>query len=392
MGKNTDNMKRRDFVNALAATGVLSGLGITAKAANGTAKVGVLIPQSGPAGLFGPSSENVTQMAVAEINSRGGIAGARVEALFADVGVPPAEATQAAMRLVLSERVDALIGMHDSAVRNAIIGALNGRVPYIYTPTYEGGECSPGVYVVGETPTQQLAPAIPWLAERAGANRWYLIGNDYVWPRKSNEAAKRYIANSLGTVVGEEYLPFDVDQFDASVSKIRDSGANGVVVTLVGGASVGFNRTFAGFGLDRSAVRLGPLVEENTLAGIGAENSSGLYVAAGYFDGLDTDANKSFRTRYYSQFGNDAAVLNALGESVYEGFRLLEALGNRAGGLASDAVASVAEGTQFQGPRGLATLRSRHVSRNIFMAEAEGARFVIRDTFTNVSSGESCAS
>jgi len=64
---------------------------------------------------------------------------------------------------------------------------------------------------------------------------------------------------------------------------IKESGADAVLITLVGGASVGFNRAFGSFGLSDNVVRLGTLIEENTLAGIGAENAAmslGVHVEA----------------------------------------------------------------------------------------------------------------
>src|SRR5438105_13298242 len=210
-------MQRRALIQAGMAATFAPALSIVGKGAWAQAKpvkIGVMIPQSGPAGLFGPSSRNCADMAAQEINARGGLAGRTVELVFSDAGVPPAEASQAALKLWKGEHAEAFIGMHDSAVRGALVGVFKGQVPYIYTPTYEGGECSPGTYVVGETPQQQLEPVLPWLAAERKLKRWYLIGNDYNWPRDTNAAAKNYIATSGGTVVGEEYLPFTVDNFD----------------------------------------------------------------------------------------------------------------------------------------------------------------------------------
>jgi hypothetical protein len=77
---------------------------------------------------------------------------------------------------------------------------------------------SDSAWITGETPAQQLAPVIPWLAENEGASRWYLIGNDYNWPRDTNAAAKEIIADAGGEVVGEEYVPLGSSDFDASCS------------------------------------------------------------------------------------------------------------------------------------------------------------------------------
>jgi len=355
-----------------------------------TAKIGVLIPNSGPGGLFGPSSQNAATLAAEQINARGGLAGQKIELLFGDVGVPPAESVQTAMGLWKGKGVKAFIGMHDSAVREALIGRFGGQIPYIYTPVYEGGECSKSVFIVGETPDQQLKPVLPWISNKEKVSKWYLIGNDYNWPRDTNKAAKGYIAAAGGSVVGEEYLPFTVNEFDTSLQRIKSSNADAVLITLVGGASVNFNRAFSSFGMDKQAIRLGTLIEENTLAGIGVGNSKRLYSSAAYFANLQTPSAKKLMAAYTKRFGKEAAVLNTLGESTYEGLLLLEALAKKAGSLNAKAMEEAAEGVSFSGPRGTATMRGKHVAQSIYVADGSSGTFKVIKSFDNVSPGNNC--
>ena len=77
---------------------------------------------------------------------------------------------------MLEEKVDLFIGSHDSATREANIATIKGKVAYIYSPVYEGGECSPNVYCLGETPPQQAQPATEFLAKEKGAKTFFLIG------------------------------------------------------------------------------------------------------------------------------------------------------------------------------------------------------------------------
>lgn len=372
-----------------ASAAVALALGTISAAAD--IKVGVLVPDSGPAGLFGPSTRNSATLAAEQINAAGGINGEAIELVFADVGVPPAEAAQAALRLWKGEGAQAFVGMHDSAVREALIGRFNGQVPYVYTPVYEGNSCAPGLYVTGETPSQQLAPVIPYLAANEGASKWYLIGHDYNWPRDTNALAKNYIAEAGGEVVGEEYVPFTVSEFDSSLQRIKESGADAILITLVGGGSVGFNVSFAGFGLDEQALRLGTLIEENTLAGIGAENADRLFSSSGYFASIDSDAAVSFAADYTAAFGADAPALNGLGQSAYEGLMLLAALANKAGSLDVAAMDAAAEGTTWSTPRGENTLTGRHMAQTIYLADGSGGTFDIVASFDKVASSEACA-
>lgn len=359
--------------------------------ASADTKIGVLVPDSGPSGLFGPSTRNSATLAAKKINANGGINGEQIELVFADVGVPPAEAAQAALRLWKGEGVQAFVGMHDSAVREALIGRFNGQVPYVYTAVYEGNSCAEGLYVTGETPSQQLEPVIPFLAEKEDVSKWYLIGHDYNWPRDTNALAKGYIADAGGEVVGEEYVPFTVNEFDSSLQRIKESGADAVLVTLVGGGSVGFNVSFAGFGLDNQAIRLGTLIEENTLAGIGADNSGRLYSSSGYFASIESEAAASFAADYSEAFGADAPALNGLGQSAYEGLMLLAALANKAGSLEVAAMDAAAEGTTWSTPRGDNTLTGRHMAQTIYLADGSGGAFDVVASFDDVASSEACS-
>ncbi|MBS0449374.1 MAG: substrate-binding domain-containing protein [Proteobacteria bacterium] len=353
-------------------------------------KIAVMIPQSGPAGLFGPSSKACAELAAEALNARGGILGRPVELLFGDAGLAPAEAAQAALKLWKGSRASAVIGMHDSAVRGALVGLFKGQVPYFYTPVYEGGECSRATFVNGETPQQQLEPVIPWIAAERKPTKWYMIGNDYIWGRNTNAAARKYIEKSGAKVVGDEYLPFTVDNFDASLARIRDTGADAVLVSLVGGASVTFNKAFASFGLADKAIRLGTLLEENTLAGIGIANARNLYSSAGYFANIETPAAKAFAASYAKRFGPQAPALNGLAESVYEGFLMLEAVAKRAGSLDVAKMDAASEGARYEGPRGPVTMKSRHVEQDIYVADVDDKGFHVVKSFPHVASGQSC--
>jgi urea transport system substrate-binding protein len=392
-------MKRRTLLASFmssrslqtATGGLITGVGLRPMPTHAAApiKVGMFVPLSGPASLFGPSSKNCSSMAADEINARGGLAGRMVQLEFADAGVTPEQAKSSALALWKRNGVEAFIGMHDSSVRGALVSAFQGQVPYIYTPPYEGGECSKGTYVLGETPIQQLQPTIPWLARQRALRRWYLIGNDYNWPRDTNAAAKQYIVESGGQVVGEEYTPFSTENFSSNLSKITASGADAVLITLVGGASVNFNRQFAAAKLDKSMTRLGTLIEENTLAGIGAANSASLFSSSGYFSSLQTRPAKAFANRYIQRFG-DAAPLNLLAQSCYEGLLLLEAMAERAKSLNPSRLEEVAQWLVFNGPRGNTVLHNRHAIRDIYVAQAEGTAFRVVKTFEAVRSGQGC--
>ncbi len=207
---------------------------------------------SGPSGIWGPASINSTLLGVSEINRRGGILGREIEVAFHDTGGDIDDVTRTAADIVASEDADLVMGSHISAVRVALRKVVAGHIPYLYTPVYEGGERTPGVMAIGETPGAQWRPAIEWLANTRQASNWYLIGSDYVWPWLSHKAIKKYIADAGGRVVGEEFVPIGEHNHSSQIERIRAARPDVVLITLIGADSVVFNRAFAEQGLGSS--------------------------------------------------------------------------------------------------------------------------------------------
>ena len=112
---------------------------------------------------------------------------------------------------------------------------------------------------------------------------WYMVGNCYQWPYTTNWLAKQFIGLIGGEVLGEEYVPFGSENFDHTLRQIEETCPDAVFITLVGADSVHFNRAFAARDLSNRILRYGPLIEENTLLGIGMECSKGIFSSSGYF-------------------------------------------------------------------------------------------------------------
>lgn len=289
-------------------------------------RVALCAPLRGPEGIWGPSCLASAQLAQAELNRWSGIAGRPCQLQIVDASSEAPDVEGVLGDLVDSGQVDALVAMCISSVRQRIVGAVDGRVPFVYTCLYEGGDHSPGLYAIGETAARQLRPSIAWLGLRGQARRWMLVGNDYVWPRMSHRIARQSIAESGGQVVAETYLPFGVDDFGPVIDQLRATRADAVLISMVGQDAVDFNRAFGSAGLQHRVLRLSCAIEENQLLAIGAENTDNLYVAMGYFSTLDTEANLDFKARYQASFGDRAPVLNTIGQSLYEGMHFLSAL------------------------------------------------------------------
>lgn len=281
-------------------------------------------------------------LAAAELNAAGGVFSREIRIVLADAGQVAGEALNAARDIIDIESVDAVVGMHPSNVRAAILHGLRGRVPYVYTPQYEGGEHAPYLVTTGGTDDEVLRPAIGWLAESRHAQRFFLVGNDYVWPLRAHEIARGIVRSCGGSVVGQSIAPFGVADFSPTIDAIRASRPDVVVIALLGIEAARFNRAFAEAGLARTMLRLGLATDESVLHAIGAENTENLYVPLNYFAHMRSTANDRFLETYHDSFGDLAPPVNQFCQSCYDGVyfvaNLARAVGRSDGAALADSL------------------------------------------------------
>jgi ABC-type branched-subunit amino acid transport system substrate-binding protein len=343
-------------------------------------RVGNFLTFTGSPGIWGPTSTNSALLAVAEINKRGGILGREIELSMYDSGGPIDEVVRRAEQAIAFDEVDLIMGSHISAVRVALRKVTRNRIPYVYTPVYEGGERTPGVMAIGETPRWQSRPSIQWLAEVKKASRWYLIGSDYVWPWQSHRAVRKYIGEAGGTIVGEEFVPVGEDNHEPHLARIRAARPDVVLISLIGTDSITFNRAFGECGLAATTLRLAGAMDETVLLGIGAENTENLFCASGYFNCIASRANDEFLCRYRAMFGPHAPPIGSVGQSNYEGLRFLEAAANRAGSLSLQPLLKAARNIVYTAARGAVTIRDGRAEMPMHLAEADGLDFKLIKT------------
>jgi ABC-type branched-subunit amino acid transport system substrate-binding protein len=341
----------------------------------GKLRVANFLPLSGSSGIWAPASTNCTLLAASEINRRSGILGREIELVFHDAGGDIDDIASKAADIIEAGEADVIMGSHISAVRLALRKVLAGRIPYVYTPVYEGGERTTGVMAIGETPRGQSRPAIEWLADVKRASRWYLIGSDYVWPWLSHRSIKKYISNSGGRVVGEEFVPLGQHEHGAQLDRIKAARPDVVLISLIGTNSITFNRAFAECGLGAKMLRLACAMDETVLHGIGADNAENLFCASGYFSGVASRDNDAFRLRYETAFGRHAPPVGSVAQSNYEGLRFLETAAISAGSVGTRQLQKAAKNLAYHGARGEVALHDGSAKMPIYLAEADGLDF-----------------
>ena len=125
-------------------------------------KLGVLEDRSGDFALATIGKVHGLELAAAEINKAGGIAGRPLKLVIYDTQSDNTRYQQFMRRVLQHDKVDVVFAGFSSASREAyrpIVDQLGGFV--FYNKQYEGGVCAAHMVVTGAVPEQQFSTLIP---------------------------------------------------------------------------------------------------------------------------------------------------------------------------------------------------------------------------------------
>lgn len=363
----------------------------TAAFAEDPIKIGVPVGLSGANSVVAPSVVQAAELAVEEINAKGGVLGRPLELEIADDASGAAGAQKAFDSLVFQKEVNVIVSMETSAARNAGLPIVSkGDVPYIYTSFYEGKSCNANLFVDAWVPEQQVPPVVDNFIGKQGAKKFFLIGSDYAFGRGMLTFAKAYIEKAGGAVVGEEYLPMDGSDWTAIISKVRSSGADAIITSTAGGApNVTLTKQLRSSGVTLPYGNLA--VDEGTAKSMGAD-AKDIFLSASYVTGIDSPENKAFLSAMEKKFGKELRTPNDLSVPQYEAIYLYKAAVEKAGSTDTADVLKALPDVSFTGPRGKISMNKQHhapLTMYLGQVKDDGSVAVV-DSFKDVDPGDQC--
>ena len=324
------NWKRQSsFAKHLLLTG-LTGLVVGLANAADTIKVGVLHSLSGTMAISETTLKDTVLMLVDEQNKKGGLLGKQLEAVVVDPASDWPLFAEKARELISVEKTDVIFGCWTSVSRKSVLPVfeeLNGLL--FYPVQYEGEESSKNVFYTGAAPNQQAIPAVNYLMDELGVERWVLAGTDYVYPRTTNKILEQYLIDSgvSASDIMINYTPFGHSDWQTIVSDIKKFGSEGkktaVVSTINGDANVPFYKELGNQGISAEDIPVVAFsVGEEELSGIDTEPLVGHLAAWNYFMSADADINYDFIEKWHGFIGNEERVTNDPMEAHYIGFNM----------------------------------------------------------------------
>ncbi|NUB29717.1 urea ABC transporter substrate-binding protein [Azospirillum brasilense] len=367
---------------AAAGLAVTFAAGFAAPAsAQDTIKVGILHSLSGTMAISETTLKDVMLMLIEEQNKKGGVLGKKLEPVVVDPASNWPLFAEKARELVSKDKVAAVFGCWTSVSRKSVLPVFEELNSILFYPVqYEGEESSRNVFYTGAAPNQQAIPAVDYLAEKEGVQRWVLAGTDYVYPRTTNKILETYL-KSKG-VKSEDiminYTPFGHSDWQNIVADIKKFGSAGkktaVVSTINGDANVPFYKELGNQGVKAQDIPVVAFsVGEEELAGIDTKPLVGHLAAWNYFMSVDTPENGDFIKKWQAFTKNDKRVTNDPMEAHYIGFNMWVKAVEKAGTTDSNAVIDSLVGVAVPNLTGgySAMLPNHHITKPVLIGEVQ---------------------
>ncbi|WP_052341419.1 urea ABC transporter substrate-binding protein [Salinarimonas rosea] len=354
--------------------------GVPALAQGEPIKVGVLHSLSGTMAISETTLKDVMLMLIEAQNAKGGLLGRPLEAVVVDPASDwPLFAEKA--RELITGGCAATFGCWTSVSRKSVLPVFEELNSILFYPVqYEGEESQRNVFYTGAAPNQQAIPAVDYLMEVEGVERWVLAGTDYVYPRTTNRILEAYL-QAKGVAPEDiliNYTPFGHSDWQTIVSDIRRFGGEGkrtaVVSTINGDANVPFYRELANQGVAATDIPVVAFsVGEEELAGIDTGPLVGHLAAWNYFMSVDTPENRAFIEQWHAFTGDTKRVTNDPMEAHYIGFNMWVKAVEAAGTTDADAVIDAMIGVAVPNLTGgySAMMPNHHITKPVLVGEIQ---------------------
>ncbi|MBU2023109.1 MAG: ABC transporter substrate-binding protein, partial [Gammaproteobacteria bacterium] len=291
-------------IKTLTSAIVLSGATLIAlpSLAADTIKVGVLHSLSGTMAISETTLKDTVLMMVDEQNKKGGLLGKKIEAVVVDPASNWPLFAEKGRELLTKDKVDVIFGSWTSVSRKSVLPVLEELNGLMFYPVqYEGEESSKNVFYTGAAPNQQAIPAVDYLMNDLGVERFVLAGTDYVYPRTTNKILEAYLKGK-GVAASDimiNYTPFGHSDWQSIVSDVKKFGSEGkktaVVSTINGDANVPFYKELGNQGISSEDIPVVAFsVGEEELSGLDTKPLVGHLAAWNYFESVDTPENEAF--------------------------------------------------------------------------------------------------
>ena len=347
-------------------------------------KIGVVAGYTGTYAAMGQHMKWVVEMAMEEINAKGGVLGRKLEAIHEDDQNSPAISSAKAEKLILQDEVDFLIAPISSActLNDMKVVEKHKKVMIVsisQSAKITGEECSKYTFRVIDNPAMEANTLVGWMLKNMG-RKIYFLTVDYAWGKSTSEEFRKAIERlGGGTIVGESLFPLNTKDFAPYFGKIKAAKPEVLFVTAAGNDAISVVTQLKEYGMGKlmKIAGAGSLVSGDVLPAMGA-NADDIITADRYALDIPTTENKSFVEKFQKAYKE---IPSKFAASTYEAVYWLAQAIEKAKSVETEAVIKALEGSTFNGPQGPKKMRAEdhQAIMNMYILKCKGGKQVMID-------------
>jgi branched-chain amino acid transport system substrate-binding protein len=279
-------------------------------------KIGLSSALTGPYNEYGDSQKKVANLLVEQWNSKGGVAGRKVEFVYYDDQLDASKATVNVQKLINEDKVDGFVFPAGSTPVLAVLPmvvqsglpAINSIATSAEIAYKEGTGSEPYANIFNfamqnDIEAQALGKYVSSNWKRIG-----LITESTEYGKQAGEHIKRYIEKHTDAklVAWEEYDQKAPD-VTAQLGKLKKSGAEVISMVSLGADSATIRKGIARMGWDIPLIGTKGIfgVPYLEIAGDLVEGSRGITITTWLDPEKYTDKQKEFAKAWHHKYGND---------------------------------------------------------------------------------------
>ncbi|MFZ1910160.1 MAG: ABC transporter substrate-binding protein [Burkholderiales bacterium] len=287
---SSKKVSRRTVLKAAATAGALQLVPPFIIKARGEepVKLGLDNPLTGTYAALGKNELYGCQLAIDQINAKGGILGRQAELRVEDSTSGDAGTTvQKARKLIDRDQVNFLIGNINSALALAMAAVAYEKGVFMidpggHTDAVTGTSCHWNVFRICN-PTQTEANAVAGTLIRDYGKKWYYITPDYAFGHTLEAGMIRAAAKLGGTRVGGALTPLGTTDFSSYLIAAQAANPDVIIFLVQGDDQVNALKQAVQFGLQKRFHLAGAQGELEPQEGLPPEARIGTWVFEWYW-------------------------------------------------------------------------------------------------------------
>src|SRR5499433_1037566 len=228
----------RIMLKRLASTALVALMTLALLPAGGDAqapvKIGVIQPLSGPVAASGNYVRMGAEIARDWINARGGVNGRKVELVIEDNKSDPKEAASAAEKLIVRDKVPAIMGAWGSSMTLAAMPKLEEYgVPMVVETSSAASVTkrgNPWVFRISP-PSEMEALGLEQYVDRLGVKKADFLAVNTDWGRGSIQAFGDMLKKKGVQIGAAEFMEQAATDMNAQITKIKATGGDTLFLT-----------------------------------------------------------------------------------------------------------------------------------------------------------------